>query len=345
MIVASISAQEPLLAEPPKSAVEYYAIANARLDRIESDIHCIDDALLTIDYSLNYQTKFSIANADGNWLKEVNHWEEIKTANVINQVQECVAFIEDKFSVFNICHFLFDKLGRTTEFTDLPVDSYFLFFDHPYYRDVFNKLGYVQTELAESTTRIVTYRINRLYISTSSRRFRHPGFNFPPAVIQLLEKLRDACVSDESGLGKGERIYIDRKNSSGRDLSNRDTMNAVLGKFDFVPVSFENYSLLDQARIIQDADIVLGVHGAGLSNALFHRNGHFKLLEILPPLCASCDYWKLASAFGFGYDAYIAHDLEFARPEYETWKHDPRLNRRDIHVDEDELTAFIKLYV
>ena len=63
----------------------------------------------------------------------------------------------------------------------------------------------------------------------------------------------------------------------------------------------------------------MGVHGAGLSNAWFCRSGQARLLEILPPLCATSDYWKLAMAKGLRYDAFVADDPELERPDYATW--------------------------
>ena len=87
---------------------------------------------------------------------------------------------------------------------------------------------------------------------------------------------------------------------------------------------------------------MLGVHGAGLTNAVFFRDKSFKLLEILPPLCATADYWKLAHAHGFQYDAFISRDKEIETPDYTTWKHDSTFNRRDIIIDEEEFRSFLR---
>lgn len=345
MKVASISALDPLPADLPRSASDYYAIAKAGLDRISADIHCIENAMLTIDYSQKFQIKFSVADSKGNWLPEINRQEEIKPRSSVHRVEERVGFLEDRFSGFNVCHFLFDKLGRTTELGDIPIDSYFMFLDHSYYSEVFSLLGIKQTDLVSSSEKIVTYRIDNLYISTSTFRFRHPGFNFSPDVMKMLKRLKATCIVDDTTLDLGKRIYIDRTNISARDVLNKDVLYSLLNEFDFVPVVFEEYSLSEQAQIVHQADILLGVHGAGLSNAMFYSNDNFKLLEILPPMCATNDYWKLASAFGIGYDAYIANDKEYSRPDYSVWEHDATYNRRDILLDENEFRKFLEINI
>jgi len=254
-----------------------------------------------------------------------------------------VAFVDDRFAVFNICHFLFDKLGRVAELDGLAIDSYFLLLDHPYYNQVFSILGLNKTDLENATENIITYSFEKLYVSTSTCRFRHPGFNFRPEVMGILSELKSKSAIDQQELDLGKRIYIDRKGTAARDIVNQDALNAVLDKYGFVSVIFEDFGFSEQVKIVQEAEILLGVHGAGMSNAMFCDSADFKLLEIFPPMCATSDYWKLASAFNVHYDAYIAYDLEMPRPDYSTWQHNVKYNRRNILIDQEEFDRFLAL--
>jgi len=340
-LATQIPSMAPLTGKLPISAPDYYAITTADLNRIPSDIYCIKDALITVDYSLPYQFTFSIAESDGSWFTKVDQFHEIKPHENPVYIDENVGFLEDRFSKFNICHFLFDKLGRTVEFDNLPVDSYFMFTGHDYFSEVFSMMGLRQTPLIERTENIVTYRVKALYLSSSTFKFRHPAFNFRPEVVQMLCQLKKLCLDTKPVELPTPRIYVDRKSVSARDIVNKDVLEPILNDFDFTSISFEDYSLKEQASIVHGADVMLGVHGAGLANALFFNNDSFQLLEIFPPLCASSDYWKLASAFEFQYDAYIALDTELSRPDYANWNHDPTLNRRDILIEEDEFRLFL----
>ena len=91
-------------------------------------------------------------------------------------------------------------------------------------------------------------------------------------------------------------------------------------------------------RLFAEASHVVGLHGAGLTNLLF-AHPSTRVLEILPPLCASITYWALASGIGQPYAALIARDPEQPEPDYAAWPHQPELNMRDVIVDPERLRA------
>ena len=335
---------EPLSVVLPKSASEFYNLVRADLTRIESDVHIIENALLTVDYSCSYQYKFSIALENGSYYEQLPQLYEIEPCENVYDIDETVGFIEDKFTVFNVCHFIFDKLSRTVELKNCSIDSFLLFRKHPYFDDVFSTLGLTQTKLGEHNNGVVTYKIKKLCVSSSSFRFRHPGFNFRPEVMEMLQSFKKKCLDKISSVSGYKRIYVDRNTVGARNIENKDVFYAVLSKFGFDCIAFEDYSLFEQANIVNGADIMLGIHGAGLTNAMFFDKPSFKLLEILPPLCAHADYWKMSNAFGIDYDAFIAKDLHRETPDYSTWVHDRSLNRRDILIDEGSFTEFLELH-
>ena len=344
-VMQAFEAIEPLNAVLPKSASDYYNLVRADLSRIDSNIHVIENALLTVDYTLPYMYKFSISLEDGSYYDDMPQMCELEPCENVKVINETVGFIEDKFTVFNVCHFLFDKLARTVELKDCGVDSFLLFREHQYFNDVFSILDICQTKLGEHNNGVVTYKIKKLCVSTSSFRFRHPGFNFRPEVMDMLNSLKSKVLKQGGTESSSKRIYVDRNTVGARNVVNKDEFYSVLNNYGFDCIAFENYTLFEQANIVNGADVMLGVHGAGLSNAMFFENTSFKLLEILPPLCAHSDYWKLSNAFGIGYDAFIAKDLERETPDYPTWVHDGTLNRRDIIVDERSFSAFLELHV
>lgn len=343
-VVQAFEAIEPLDAILPKSASNYYNLVRADLSRINSTIHTIDNALLTVDYTLPYMFKFSIALEDGTYYRDLPQMYELEPRDDITVIDDTVGFIEDKFTVFNVCHFLFDKLARTVELEECGADSFLLFLENQYFNDVFSILNLKQTQLGSRTSDVVTYRIKKLCVSTSSFRFRHPGFNFRPEIMDMLNVLKTRCLQREETKSTFKRIYVDRNTVGARNVVNKDEFYPILKSYGFDCIAFEDYTLFEQASIVNNAEIMLGVHGAGLSNAMFFDRPSFNLLEILPPLCAHADYWKLSNAFGFEYDAYIAKDLERETPDYPTWVHDGTLNRRDILIEENSFCKFLDLH-
>ena len=68
-----------------------------------------------------------------------------------------------------------------------------------------------------------------------------------------------------------EKIYISRKNSKNRPLMNEPEVEQLFTKFGFEIVLGEELSMEQQFQLFQNAKVVAGPHGAGLSNVIFGR--------------------------------------------------------------------------
>lgn len=69
-----------------------------------------------------------------------------------------------------------------------------------------------------------------------------------------------------------KRLYVTRRNAGTRRLLNEDALLGRLeSEFGFRLVENENHSLLDQLRLYRNATVVMGPHGAGLTNVVFAR--------------------------------------------------------------------------
>ena len=83
-----------------------------------------------------------------------------------------------------------------------------------------------------------------------------------------------ACLARIDGLtphpDAAKRIYVSRKGANTRQLLNEDELISILeSDFEFKTIHNENYSIIDQMRIYKDADIIMGPHGAGLTDIIF----------------------------------------------------------------------------
>jgi len=72
------------------------------------------------------------------------------------------------------------------------------------------------------------------------------------------------------------RIFISRKKSNSRHIINEDRL---VEKLNLNKYYLENISIQDQIELFYDADIIVGAHGAGLSNIIFSPAG-CNVLEI-----------------------------------------------------------------
>jgi len=78
---------------------------------------------------------------------------------------------------------------------------------------------------------------------------------------------------------KKEYIYISRKNSKQRQLLNEDSLFDELSKLGFKKIFFEKISIENQIQLSKNCKIMIGYHGAGLSNCVY-MNKNSLLIEI-----------------------------------------------------------------
>lgn len=96
------------------------------------------------------------------------------------------------------------------------------------------------------------------------------------------------------------KIYISRKKAPRRKVENEDELLPLLFEFGFEIVCLEDYTLQDQIQLLSESKIVIGLHGAGLTNCMF-MNPSTILIELK---AFNNDYWcffSLARLFKLKY--------------------------------------------
>eukprot|EP00475_Leptophrys_vorax_P040563 TRINITY_DN7543_c0_g3_i1.p1 TRINITY_DN7543_c0_g3~~TRINITY_DN7543_c0_g3_i1.p1 ORF type:complete len:460 (+),score=109.40 TRINITY_DN7543_c0_g3_i1:95-1474(+) len=131
-------------------------------------------------------------------------------------------------------------------------------------------------------------------------------------------------------------LIVDRyEDRPGRRSMNRTILTELIGalnateKFDLEIAQFEKMSFLDQMRSVQDADVIMGVHGNGLTHVLWMKPGS-TLVEIFPAGMFVTDfefYSEFAGLKHFAWDCksgFIAESIDVVdlAGKYETRGHD-----------------------
>ena len=70
----------------------------------------------------------------------------------------------------------------------------------------------------------------------------------------------------------GNNIYVSRANGVERRVVNEDEVMDVLSEYGFERYLLEERSLAENARLFADADVIVGPHGAGLTDIVFAGN-------------------------------------------------------------------------
>jgi len=206
-----------------------------------------------------------------------------------------VAVLNQRIS-HNYFHWLIEILPRLAALrrAGLSADYYLVDSLTPFQRDAFAALGIEPRQLIQPHCRLLL----------EAEQLLVPCYPTP----QCLRDFR-GIVTEARGAGRdlaARRIYISRRKTGTRTLANEEELEALLSRHGFETHAMEQYSLVQQAQLIQEARIVVATHGAGLANLLFARPGT-RVVEIVPAgrFNATC-YPNKSQIFGLHHQQVVA---------------------------------------
>jgi hypothetical protein len=130
---------------------------------------------------------------------------------------------------------------------------------------------------------------------------------------------------DGSDDDHARRIYVSRSAANERRVTNADAVLDALSAYGFESYRLEELPVAEQVRLFADADVVVGPHGAGLSNLVYSED--VAVVELLAAQLKR-NFERISDAAGFEY-----HRL---------WC---RQDGPDIEVDVDELVEIVERVV
>lgn len=231
----------------------------------------------------------------------------------------------------NYHHFLADVLPTwflvkneklISESSPLILPEYYL--NYPYIIQALNILNIpievVPTHIIASIEDVIIFKAPRIS-------------HFNPL---LFNDLRSFLFKEfpSSGSKLNERIFISRAKASRRKITNEDLVVQCLLKYGFRILHTEDLSLLDQIEIFRSCKILVGMHGAGLSNMIFMPDGS-KVLEFRALTSETGIYnifWHLSSAC----------NVDFYYQLCQTTNATSTNKFADVQVDENELHSLLQ---
>lgn len=107
------------------------------------------------------------------------------------------------------------------------------------------------------------------------------GLNAEPTAfaVRYLNELFGTFLIDTKPT---KRVYISRSDASVRRVVNEIDLIIALNNLRFEAVCLTDLSLIDQARLFSEADLVVGPHGAGMTNVVFMQYNSRGLIEFMP---------------------------------------------------------------
>jgi hypothetical protein len=101
-----------------------------------------------------------------------------------------------------------------------------------------------------------------------------------------------------------KRVFLTRPRASLRYIENEEQIGEILNRYGFATIDSSKISFPDQVAIFSSTEVLIAVHGAGLTNILFRNGQILKVLELFPNNeYLPFHYIMLSKMFNYEYQA------------------------------------------
>ena len=151
-------------------------------------------------------------------------------------------------------------------------------------------------------------RCSRLVLGSARHHTASTGDGYihsPAALSRLGRRIRMAVAGAES-VGS-RRLYVSRADAVDRRVRNEPELVEALRQYDFERFVPSEHTFAEQVRRFSDAEVVLGPHGAGLTNLIFTPSA--TLVELFGSYHNAC-FFTLAQGMGNEYACATAQSVD-----------------------------------
>ncbi len=117
----------------------------------------------------------------------------------------------------------------------------------------------------------------------------------PECLNNLVQRIRNNLGISASSI-PSRIVYASRRKARGRKILNEAQLITKLHDFGIEEICFEDLTFRQQIEVLSETKILIGMHGAGLTNLIFMPTGG-KVIEILPKRNSIFDYNKMRGSF------------------------------------------------
>ncbi len=211
----------------------------------------------------------------------------------------------------NYYHWLVDVLPTIRELSHSPkpIDYYFTYNDTKFHRQSLLQLG-IRPEQIIPATRYAHIEADELLFPMSERS---------PCFAGQHDYLRDRYANENDAIAApfgsgGRHVYISRARCRWRQVVNECELLEQLKPLGFSAHTLEELSFREQVSLFQQADVIVGPHGAGFANMIFSKPGT-KMIELATAFRAHPCFYHLAMSCGHDYRALFCEPVNGRRSE------------------------------
>ena len=222
----------------------------------------------------------------------------------LSENEESIALVYDQWSNGNYYHWIIDSLPRLLLLRQkFPNQLLLLPSNAPEFIKTtatilgFNRFFYIEPDQILEAHKFLIPEITA------------PSSHHDPTLICQVRQELVTGIGQYPGLPK-RRLYISRAKQKVRRLVNEVETIELLQKYGFEIIQFEDYSFEEQVRLSQEAEIIIGIHGANLTNILFMQPKGV-VIELMNELNVYLLYYHLCSYLQLNYYLLICKQADF----------------------------------
>lgn len=214
----------------------------------------------------------------------------------IKKIQNSVVVLSTAEANNNYFHWMIELLPRVhlierAGFKLDQINSYVINTeDRPYQKETLILLGIPEDKIVKPSQSL-HFKADQLIVPALVRGYKNqiiPQWACYYTRNLVLSQLSSSCSS------QNRRIYISRKKANFRRIENEEEITDLLESYGFEILSLESFSVLDQAALFSQAEMIVAPHGAGLTNLIFCRP-ETKILEVFSPeFTGTIDMWQIS---------------------------------------------------
>jgi len=227
-------------------------------------------------------------------------------------------------------HWLFDILPRWSVLETSGVEKVYVQNDKIFQREGLELLGLASAKQYGARPN-VHIQAEQLVVPSIPSHSGHPS-SFSCRFLR--ERFQPERTTNSGGM----RIYVSRSDATRRRIINEEALFPLLKDFGFEIIIPGELTMKEQISVFGKADIVMGPHGAGLSNLVFAPDG-CRVFEIFHPRYVNACYRDLADTLEFPY-----HYL-FGEGRRSNNRYNSLWGKSDIHLDLDKVSRFLKKFL
>ncbi|MFC5711769.1 glycosyltransferase family 61 protein [Thalassorhabdus alkalitolerans] len=212
----------------------------------------------------------------------------------------------DKAAALTFCasqyyyHWMFDILPRIRllSLKGIKVDKYIINRNgpkQPFQDETLHKLGINSDKIIEADKKFHMRASNLVVSSLSGYKGQMPKWTCDFLRESFLDN--DEIVENDSG---SKLIYITRQNARHRKVINDLKIQEFLKEIGFKIIKLETLSVKEQARLFNNAKVIVGAHGGGFTNLVFCQP-NTKVIELFSPTWVAPLYWILSNHLDLDY--------------------------------------------